>query len=52
MISLSDFQPLSIVKLTLLEKNISVAKFMQFWLNRSQYKLRCVTAPISVDSQV
>ena len=56
MISLADFQtsknqPFSSTT-GVLQKDISVTKSMPFWLKRSRYKLRYVTTPVSVDSQV
>ena len=59
MISLSDFQPLSIDTINIfssttrvLQKDISVTKSIPFLLKRSRYKLRWVTMPVSVDTQV
>ena len=51
MISLGDFQPLKTNLFSsttaVLQKDISVTKSMPFLLERSQYKIRCVTAPVS-----
>ena len=59
MISLADFEPLSVAKINIfssatgvLQKDISETKSMPFCLKRSRYKLRCFTAAVSVDSQV
>ena len=59
MISLADFEPLSVAKINIFfinnggytEKYFS-DKVHAILLKRSWYKLRCVTAPVSVDSQV
>ena len=56
--TLSDFQSPKINLFSsttgVLQKDISVTKSMPFWLERSRYKIRRVTAPVSdfVDSQV
>ena len=53
MISVADFQSLSVTKINILfinnqglQKDASVTKSMPFWLKMSQYK------PVSFDSQV